>query len=210
MLVTDRRRAEGRPHDGEEALDDVVRDAVLGGVDVVQLREKDLDTTQLIAMGLHVRDAVADRALLFVNGDIAAARTLAADGVHLPADSAFVGEARGRLRDGVLVSVAVHSLEEAVRAEAAGADLLVLGTVFATASKPGITPLGIARVRAVCEAVRAPVVAIGGITAENAADVIGAGAAGVAVIGAICDAADARAAARALRSAIDAATSRGS
>ena len=210
MLVTDRKRVEGRPHDGEEALDDVVRDAVLGGVDIVQLREKDLDTTRLIAMGLHVRDAIAERALLFVNADIAAAHTLAADGVHLPAEGASVGEARGKLWDNVLVSVAVHSLEEAVRAEAAGADLLVLGTVFATASKPGITPLGIAGVRAVCDAVRTPVIAIGGITAENAADVVGAGAVGVAVIGAICDAADARAAARALRSAIDAAASRGS
>lgn len=209
MLVTDRKRVAGRPHDGAEALDDVVRDAVLGGVDIVQLREKDLDTARLIALGLHVRDAIAQRALLFVNGDVAAAHTLTADGVHLPSDGPTVDSARNKLQSGVLVSVATHSVADAIRADHAGADFVILGTVFATASKPGITPLGLDGLRAVCDAVGAPVVAIGGITAANAPEVIRAGAAGVAVIGAILDAPDPRAAVSTLRSVIDDAVTRG-
>jgi thiamine-phosphate diphosphorylase len=203
MLVTDRQRAAGRAHDGEEGLDDIARDAALNGVNVVQLREKDLDTARLVAVGLHVKAAITDRALLFVNGDLEAARTLRADGVHLPERGPSVAEVRALLGEHVLVSTAVHDLTGALAAERAGADLLVLGTAFETISKPGITPLGPEGVREVCAAVQVPVIAIGGITAANAGDVMRAGAAGVAVIGAIMDAADPRAAAKALRGVID-------
>jgi thiamine-phosphate pyrophosphorylase len=89
----------------------------------------------------------------------------------------------------------VHSVEAAVAAEREGVDMLVLGTVYASASHRGGDTIGLAGVRAVCDAVRLPVIAIGGITTENAADVLRAGARGVAVVGAIFDADDARRAA---------------
>ncbi len=199
VLVTDAARLRGR------AIEDVVTEAVRGGVNVVQLREKDWPSSAIVAMGARVRDA-AGGALLFVNGDVDAARELGADGVHLPEDGVAIADARARLGTGVLISRAVHSVDAAKRAEREGADLVQMGTVFETASKPGREPIGLEGVGAVCAAVRVPVIAIGGITAANAADVIRTGAAGVAVIGAILDGADPRSAAAALREAIDAAT----
>lgn len=200
MLVTDSSRRP-REHAGEQWLDDVVRDAVLGGVNVVQLREKHLARGDLIALGLHVRDAVAGRALLFVNGDIEAAVALRADGIHLPEDGPRVRDVRETFGRDALVSAAVHDTESAQLAERDGADLVVAGTVFETASKPGAPLLGVEGLREVCQAVRIPVIGIGGITPANAGDVIRAGAAGVAVIGAIFDAPSPREAASALANA---------
>ena len=201
ILVTDSARLRGR------ALEDVVREAVLGGADVVQLREKAMPHEALIALGAWLRAAIAGRALFFVNGDIDAAIALNADGVHLPEDGPAIADVRSRVGGRALISRAVHSVEAALQAERDGADIVQLGTAFATASKPGRAPLGIDGVRAVCAAVRVPVIAIGGITAANAGDVLRAGAVGVAVIGTIFDAGDPSAAAAELRAAIGAASS---
>ena len=156
------------------------------------------------------RDAIAGRALFFVNGDVDAAFVLGADGVHLPEDGLSIAEARARLGPDALISRAVHSVEAAVQAERDGADMVQLGTVFETASKPGRAAASgwtaCARYARPCAL---PVIAIGGITAANAGGVMRAGAAGVAVIGAIFDADDPRAAAAALRAAIDAAMAAG-
>ena len=203
MLVTDSTRRPARAHEGEEWLDDVVREAVLGGVNIVQLREKHLPTVDLIKLGLHVRDVIADRALLVVNGDLEATRMLRADAIHLPSNGPTIRAVRAELGDSTLISRAVHSAEEAVRAQDEGADFIVLGTVFETASKPGVRPIGLDAVCEVCARVRIPVIAIGGIDASNAAAVLRAGAAGIAVIGAVMDAHDPRAAASELRTAID-------
>ena len=200
VLVTDSARLRGR------ALEDVVREAVLGGADVVQLREKGMPHDALVALGARVRDAIAGRALFFVNGDVDAAVALGADGVHLPEGGPAIADVRPRVGGHVLISRAVHSVEAALQAERDGADIVQLGTAFETASKPGRAPLGVDGVRAVCAAVRVPAIAIGGITAANAGGVLRAGATGVAVIGAIFDADDPRAAAAALRAAIDAAS----
>ncbi len=198
VLVTDRRRAESRGRTLEEA----VAAAVEGGADVVQLREKDLSTAVLVTLGTRVRDAIAGRALLLVNGDADAAVALGAAGVPLPADARDIAGARTRLGGQMLLSVAAHSLEEARRAAEAGADIVQLGTAFASASHPGATPLGVDGVRAICRSLNVPVIAIGGVTADNAAALIAAGVAGVAVIGAMLDAPDPRDAASALRRAI--------
>lgn len=196
MLVTDSARLHDR------RLDDVVREAVLGGANIVQLREKHLATPSLIELGSRVKEAIASGALFFVNGDVDAAIKLRADGIHLPEDAPAAAEIRARVGDRMLISRAVHSMEGAAGAERSGVDLLLVGTVFATASKPGVHPLSIAALRAICEATRIPVIAIGGITHGNAADALTAGAAGVAVIGAIFDAASPCAAAAELAVAI--------
>ena len=142
--------------------------------------------------------AIAGRALLFVNSDVAAAVEIGADGVHFPESLAAGSIPTGSL----LVSRAAHSIEAAVAAQRAGADLIQLGTVFETRSHPGVPTVGVEGVREVCERAATPVIAIGGITAANAAELMRAGAAGVAVIGAIFDADDPRAAAAGLRLAL--------
>jgi thiamine-phosphate pyrophosphorylase len=129
--------------------------------------------------------------------------------VHLPEDGPAIADVRPHVGDRVLISRAVHSVEAAVRAERDGADIVQLGTVFETPSKPGRAAIGVDGVRAVCAALRVPVIAIGGISAANAGGVLRAGAAGVAVIGAIFDADDPRAAAASLHAAIDAACAAG-
>jgi len=198
VLVTDAGRLRGR------AIEDVVREAVLGGVDAVQLREKQRTHAALLGLGARVRDAIVGRALFVVNNDIDAAAALRADCVHLPEDGESIAAARARLGGDILISRAVHGVNAALRAERDGADIVQIGTVFPSKSHPGGATIGVEGLRAVCDAVRVPVIAIGGITAANAGGVIRAGAAGVAVIGAILDAGDPRAAAAALRVAIDA------
>jgi thiamine-phosphate pyrophosphorylase len=156
----------------------------------------------LIALGLHVRDAIAGRALFFVNGDIDAVIALDADGIHLPELGPPVDAVRDRLGDRILVSRAVHSPEAAARAERDGTDFVQAGTVFPSTSHPGTPTIGLEGLRAICAAVTIPVVAIGAITPDNARDALETGAAGVAVIGAVFDADDPRHAASELRASL--------
>jgi len=114
----------------------------------------------------------------------------------------MVAEARAIVGEEMLISRAVHSAEAAARAGREGADIVQIGTIFETESKPGAAAIGLDGLREACAAASVPVVAIGGITAENAAAVIAAGAAGVAVIGAIFGARDVRGATLGLRDAI--------
>jgi thiamine-phosphate pyrophosphorylase len=188
MLVTDSARLRGRD------LLQLVSDAVDGGVNVVQLREKTLPRSELRVLASRLRDVLERRALLFVNGDVDAAIEAGADGLHLPAGTS-IRNARGRLGLTKLISCAVHNLDEALAAERDGADLLVLGSVFPSTSHPGGAVLGTDAVAEICTRVHIPIIGIGGITPRNAAAVMRAGTTGVAVIGAIFDADDACAAA---------------
>jgi thiamine-phosphate diphosphorylase len=196
VFVADVGRAGGRD------LAAVARAAVDGGANAVQLRAKGAGRDTLLHLGVPLREATRGRALFFVNGDADIAVALGADGVHLPAHGTTVAQARAVAGDDVLISVAAHSLEEALAADSAGADAIQVGSVFASASHPGGATLGLDELRAICGAVRVPAIAVGGITPDNARDVMRAGAAGIAVIGAIMDAADPHGAARLLRDAI--------
>jgi len=182
MLVTDSARLRGRD------LVDVVSDAVDGGVNIVQLREKSLSHGPLIALATRLREIIDGRAIFLVNGDVDAAIDAGADGVHLPAGGVSITGARERIGTAMLMSCAVHGLEEAIAAACDGADLLVLGSVFPSATHPDGAVLGIDAVAEICTRVQIPVVGIGGVTLQNAASVMRAGAAGVAVIGAVFDA----------------------
>ncbi|HET9477563.1 MAG TPA: thiamine phosphate synthase [Dehalococcoidia bacterium] len=195
MLVTDRRLA-----GGEDALVDAVAVAVESGVNAVQLREKDLPLAGLLALARRLREVTAGRALLLVNGPLEVALAAKADGVHLPEGAAPQGwgpEPR------MIVGRSVHSLEAAVRAESDGADYLVAGTVYRTASHSAVQPSGLEIIRKVVSVARVPILGIGGITSKNAADVMRAGASGVAVISAILGAEFPGVAARELRDAVD-------
>lgn len=176
------------------------------------------DSMTLSAATLGAR-GLTPGALLFVHGGRSPAAASIADsldkldngpvGLHMPASVNFPGVSvtlnRALFGESLIISRSVHSLEAAVAAEHEGVDMLVLGTVFPSLSHPGGPTIGLDGVREVCDAVTVPVIGIGGITAASAGDVIRAGASGVAVISAIFDAPDPRAAAAELRAAIDAA-----
>jgi len=193
MLVSDRHRS-------SLPLPELARRAVEGGVDAVQVREKGLPRAELGALTLAVRVAVGGRAALLINGDVALAAELGC-GVHLPEDGASPAIARRRLGPAALIGRSVHSVEAAHAS--AGADYLLAGHVFATASKPGTQPLGVDGLRRIVAASALPVLAIGGIEPANVAAVLAVGACGVAVISAISGAPEPELAAAALRNAIE-------
>jgi len=194
MLVTDRSLA-----GGADRLVDAVAAAVEAGVNTVQLREKDLDTHALSALARRLREAIGGRALLIVNASADVMREVVADGLHLPADAPFARPAGQSL-----VGRSVHSVADAVLAEREGADYVIAGPVYETASHPGVPAAGLRLVSGVVAAVSVPVVAIGGITAARVPGVLSAGAGGVAVISAVLGAKSPRAAASALREALEA------
>jgi thiamine-phosphate pyrophosphorylase len=194
-LVTERHRTAGRP------LLDVVEHALQGGVDAVQLREKDLTARELVELGTRLRELCnRHRARLLINDRIDVALAVGADGVHLPANSFNPRDARGLLGPDALIGVSTHSLAEARAAQDAGADFIVFGPVFDTPSKRAFgAPVGLEALAEVTRAVSRPVVAIGGITTEQMPAVRAHGARGIAVISAILAAPDPRGAARMLR-----------
>jgi thiamine-phosphate pyrophosphorylase len=187
-LVTNRHLCGDRP------LADVVAAAARGGVGAVQLREKDLPTADLLSLARDLRHALGDIPLIINTGgergvlDITV--SVGAAGVHLPESAGPVAEARAALGPAALIGRSVHSIAGARVAEEEGADYAILGTIFATASKPGREPAGLALVTAVARAVAIPVIAIGGIDAGNVAATLRAGAWGVAVMSTILAAPD--------------------
>lgn len=198
VLVTDRRRAR-RP------LADAVARSLAGGTTAVMLREKDLATPDLVALGAGVAAACRDAGALFVvNGDPEAARRLRADGVHLGYGAPRAAQARdaqaGRT---ILVGASTHDTAELTAAAADGADYATFGPVWDTPSKRGILgPRGTAALAdAVARFPSVPLLALGGVTAARAPEVRRTGAAGVAAIAALLDTDDETAAAAALRAA---------
>ncbi len=183
-LVTDRLRCNGR------SVECVVDAAIDGGVNIVQLREKDMPAADLYSLALRVKDVVGERALLFVNDRMDVAMAAGVDGVQLGENALPVKAARRIAGENLLLGRSVHSVSGAMEAESQGADLLTLGTIFPTASHPGVRTGGPELVREVASAVSTPFLGIGGIDASNAGQVIKEGAAGVAVISAISTAQD--------------------
>jgi thiamine-phosphate pyrophosphorylase len=196
MAVTDRSLC-----GGAEGLVAAVEAAVSGGANAVQLREKELTEAELLPLARRLRGVTRGRALLVVNGPLDVALAAGAAGVHLPEGAPMPLRPRG----GFLVGRSVHSAEAARRAEAEGADYLVAGPVYQTRSHSGAEPAGLALIEEVARAAGVPVLAIGGVDAGRVEEVVRAGASGVAVISAVFAAPNPRAAAEALRRALDAA-----
>jgi thiamine-phosphate pyrophosphorylase len=169
--------------------------AVEGGATVVQLRLKDAPTERVIELGRPIAELCRLAGITFVvNDDVEAALALEADGVHLGRTDPGADKARAA---GMMLGLSAANVEEAVEAERDAAAYIGAGPVWATPTKPDADPpIGLDGLAAICAAVSTPVVAIGGIDASNAADCLGAGASGVAVVRAAVDA-------RALRQAID-------
>jgi thiamine-phosphate pyrophosphorylase len=195
-LVTDRQAAQGR------RLETVVAAALDGGVNLVQLREKDLSARELWGLAIRLRELTEGRALLLVNDRLDVALAAGADGVHLAGHSLPPAAARAALGPGRLVGCSVHDTAEAEEAARGGADFLFVGTLYPSRSHPGRAGGGPRLVEELREAVDLPLVGIGGITARTAREVLMAGARGVAVISAIMAAPDPAAAAARLRDAL--------
>ncbi|MBI5527361.1 MAG: thiamine phosphate synthase [Deltaproteobacteria bacterium] len=187
-IITDRRAA--APRTIEEIIEAALANLKPGEA-AVQLREKDPRPRELYETALRLVKIVHRRGCLLVVNDRAdVARAAGADGVHLGRSSMPVEAARKALPGG-LIGVSTHSVADAEQAEKEGADFIVTGPVFATASKPGVTePMGVAGLSGVCRAVRVPVYALGGMDSSNAAAVAGTGAAGVALIRGVMSAPD--------------------
>jgi thiamine-phosphate diphosphorylase len=197
-LCTDRALAMGRP------LAALVEAAVAGGVTMVQLREKGLNTRDFL------EEARAMRALtkrlgvpLVINDRVDIALAAGADGVHLGGNDLPVEAARALAGGRLFIGATARSVEAARAAKEAGADYLGVGAMFPTGTKSDTVTIGPATLRAIKEATGMPTVGIGGVNARNAALVTAAGADGVAVVSAILSKPDAEAAARAIRKAAE-------
>ena len=194
MVITDPRPGCGR------SLEDVVEEVLAAGVRAVQLRDKEAPARDLLAVARRLRRVTARHgALLIVNDRLDVAVAAGADGVHLGPADVPVAAARRVVPDGFLVGHSTDDPRVARQAEADGADYLGCGTVFPTTSKADAgAVIGAGGLAAVARAVRLPVLAIGGVTAERIPGLRGSGAAGVAVISAVMAAGGPGAAARRL------------
>ena len=199
-LISDRHRDE----DQEAArLIDRVAAAARAGITLVQLRERDMGGRALTTLVRRCVDAVRGTpARVVVNDRVDVALAAGAHGVQLRGDSVPAPRVRAIAPPGFLLGRSVHDVSQAqAAARAGGLDYLVFGTTFATASKPGHAPAGIAALRDVVEASSLPVLAVGGIMVNRLAAVAATGAAGFAAIGLFCDASDLDGTMRAARSA---------
>lgn len=204
--VTDRVALEAAAGQSKEAaLLARVREAAAAGIDWIQLREKDLEASVLMGLARNAVQASRNaNTRILINDRFDVAWASGADGVHLGENSLpikdVVHAARMALRGDFWIGASCHSVEGAARASGDGADYVLFGPVFATPSKAAFgEPQGLKRLEAACRATSIPVLAIGGITQENAATCIAAGAAGIAAIRLFQQAPDLQAVLAALR-----------
>ena len=194
-LVTDRRLSLGR------STVEVVAAAVSGGVTCVQLREKHCSTREFLEEARRVRELLVGTGVpLIINDRLDVALAVAADGVHLGQNDMHLSDARRLVGERLVIGISAESVADAIRAEAEGADYIGVSPVFTTPTKMDTAPpLGLEGLREIRRAVRLPLVAIGSIRHDNAAEVLRAGADGLAVVSAIVSAPCPRTAAAALR-----------
>ena len=186
-LITDRKVA-------TKPLPVAVRLALEGGVRAVQLREKDLPVRELLSLAQELRSITREfGAKLFINDRVDVAMLVGADGVHLGHTSIPVEAVRKIVGARLLIGVSTHSLQEALDAQAGGADFITFGPIFDTLSKAGIcAPVGAAAIRKLKNEINIPVFGLGGIKSGNMLQVMSAGADGIAMISSIFAAEDIR------------------
>ncbi len=200
-VLTDRGLSRGRSEQ------EVVREAIAGGATAIQLRWKTGSLHDAMSVGRELRDMCRQTGVMFVVNDrVDLALALEADAVHLGDEDLPVPDARRIVGDAMVIGYSPATLVDAVHAPRLGADYLGVGPVYGTTTKSDAgEAVGIRRIKEVRDAVAIPVVGIGGINADNAADVIRAGAVGVAVISAVVAQEDVRDATLRLKRAVESA-----
>ncbi len=178
--VTDRYWLEGR------TLYEVVKESLDGGATFIQLREKTLDEETFLQEAKELQKLCREYKVPFViNDNVDIALAMDADGVHVGQSDMEAGDVRAKLGPDKIIGVSAQTVEQAILAEKRGADYLGVGAVFPTGSKDDATEVSHDTLKAICEAVSIPVIAIGGITQENVSELAGNGICGIAVISAI-------------------------
>lgn len=203
-VITDATLAPGRDHVA------IAKAALAGGADMIQLRDKAGDLRALLPQARAIRALCRSHGAIFiVNDRLDLALAAGADGVHVGQEDLPAEATRRLLPPGRILGVSTHSREQGEAARASGADYIGFGPMFATGTKDtGYTPRGLEALREIRAAVPLPILAIGGITLENVADVIAAGATAPAVISAVVAAPGITAAAAQFRTRVAAAKSR--
>lgn len=192
--VTDRSWAE------TQTLYQQVEQAILGGATFVQLREKELDEDSFIEEAVEIKRLCKKYRIPFVINDyVEIARRVEADGVHVGQGDMEAGEVRAMLGENKILGVSVQTVAQALTAQRQGADYLGVGAVFQTGSKDDAGHVSLKILKQICQAVKIPVIAIGGIGTHNVAELRGSGICGIAVISAIFAAGDIRFAAAELK-----------
>ncbi len=195
--VTDRHWLNGR------TLREVVKESLDGGATFVQLREKTLDDETFLQEAKELQQLCREYGVPFViNDNVDIAIKMNADGVHVGQSDREAGDVRAKLGPDKIIGVSAGTVEEAILAEKRGADYLGVGAVFPTGSKDDAVDVPFDTLKAICEAVSIPVVAIGGISCENVKELAGSGICGVAVISAIFARKDIKKAAQELKTAV--------
>ena len=176
---------------GEKTLYQQVEEALRGGVTCVQLREKDMSDGEFLQEAKEIHALCQQYGVPFiVNDNVEIAVACGAEGIHVGQEDMAAGDVRRRAGDGVILGVSVHTVEEAQNAVRNGADYLGLGAVFPTSTKTDVDQMPNETLRAICDAVDVPVVAIGGINSGNIGKLAGSGVDGVALVSAIFSAAN--------------------
>ena len=198
-LVTDRGLSLGRD------LETVVLQAVEGGVTLVQLREKDIDTRDFIALAQRLKAALAGIGVpLLINDRVDVALAVDADGVHIGQSDMPYGMARRLLGPDKIIGLSVETMDEVLQANGLDVDYVAVSPVFATHTKTDtLTPFGYEGLERACRLTRHPICGIGGMNAGTAGRAIACGADGVAVVSAIVSAPDPRLASKNLKEIID-------
>lgn len=192
--VTDRAWTE------KKSLEQQIEEAIKAGVTLIQLREKDMDEAAFIEEARRVKALTARYGIpLIINDSVTVALAADADGVHVGQGDLDAAKVRKLLGKDKILGVTAKTVEQALRAQAEGADYLGSGAVFGSATKKDACPMTMERLREITAAVSIPVVAIGGINQENIMKLAGSGVAGAAVVSGIFGAEDIGAAVRSLR-----------
>jgi thiamine-phosphate pyrophosphorylase len=192
--VTDRHWLDKR------SLKEVVKESLDGGVTFVQLREKTLEDDKFLEEAKELKQLCKEYNVPFViNDNVDIAIAMDADGVHVGQSDMEAGNVREKLGPDKIIGVSAQTVEQAVLAEQRGADYLGVGAVFPTGSKDDAVEVSHETLKAICEAVSIPVIAIGGISVGNVKELAGSGIVGIAVISAIYAAEDIKKAAEELK-----------
>ena len=176
---------------GKQTLMEQVEDALKGGATCVQLREKELDEETFLQEAMEMK-ALCERYQVpfFINDNVEIAVKCKADGIHVGQEDMIAAQVRQVVGEDMMIGVSVHSVEEALEAVKNGADCLGVGAMFSTSTKTDADVLPKEVLKEICDAVDIPVVAIGGISKENMAELKGTGVDGVALVSAIFAAED--------------------